>query len=399
MRLYGDKMLISKRKLNEEIVILLLFALGGGCIYSYIEVENTTWLFYFAMMFIFFIVSFVVECLKKKSIIQYCILSVVFSFPMAFRYNMAIDDYSYKRIFTEISTHEWGYLLSRQEEVGYLIVEKLISILFADYYINQALIIILPTVLIMIYVYKNENRINITFFFLFFYLVLYYKFMAAGLNRMYIAMTIVLHSYEYLYKHDLCKYILLVCVASLFHISALIMLIFIPIVIKDTLDDYVKNWRRYYYIILTLLFAMGYSVYNTIANLLSGRYAQYFGAGFSINIDISSLLRIILFLFLIVLARSKKESNSYINSIFPIYYSSVLVDIFWSNLVLGRVIYYFELAVALSWAHIITKERKVCNKFVFLTGLSCYLWIIFFATIIKSERLYDSLFPYISFLQ
>ena len=106
-------------------------------------------------------------------------------------------------------------------EEGYVLLNKIISIIFNN---EQALIIItslLCTGLIFLFVYKYSVN---TVFSIYLYISLFYYFASFNIIRQYLAIGIILLAYKFILERKFFKYLLLILLAASFHQLALLLL-------------------------------------------------------------------------------------------------------------------------------------------------------------------------------
>jgi hypothetical protein len=162
---------------------------------------------------------------------------IILFFISAFRSkNIGSDTTAYIYLFEYIGTSENIFTLSSlfsindilesRFEIGYIILNKILFNI-SDHYIILFIVVsffVLGAWLTFIYRYSNMIWISV---FLFINLRFFY-FTLSGLRQA-IAMAIILISYKFLKERKTTPFVIVILVASLFHLSALIFLIIYPL--------------------------------------------------------------------------------------------------------------------------------------------------------------------------
>lgn len=187
------------------------------------------WLHYFLIIYIV-LWGLVLGTGKQPKIKRrlYIILTFgLFTVLAAFRAeNIGNDTVEYLRIFKDISlagdmsNYIWRY------EIGYLWLNKILSLLTPQ----PQIILIVTSVIIMVgfarFIYKHSQMPWLSTYLFF---TLGYYGMSMNTIRLSIAIVIILFSYDYLRKQELIKFILAVILAFLFHRTAIVFLLAWPI--------------------------------------------------------------------------------------------------------------------------------------------------------------------------
>ena len=139
---------------------------------------------------------------------------------------VGVDDKTYELIFNQINNN--GFLdifVNTKMEPGYLILNQIVAIFTDDFQIFLYIASLIP----ILFFYKaiEYERKNVNFFlviFLFGTLMYLYFF---GIIRLFIAASIMAFSIRYIFEKNTLKYVLFILIASLFHYSALFMLLMV----------------------------------------------------------------------------------------------------------------------------------------------------------------------------
>lgn len=158
--------------------------------------------------------------LQSKLLLFVALLVVIL--PVGLRYGLGRDYFSYENIFNHIAaTGDGGNL-----EVGFVLVNKLVSYLGFDYWAFTLLFTFLIYFVAML-AYPKGNKALVHFLFL---LLLYFQ--SFNQIRSVLVLSIMLLAiYSYIERKSIIQYLTFVLVAALFHKSALLFLVF-PVVDK-----------------------------------------------------------------------------------------------------------------------------------------------------------------------
>lgn len=234
--------------------------------------EDGTVYFYYSIIIVALFIGLILESGKKrfKMIDKYkplfIFLGVLLACILGFRgQNVGKDTTTYIQSFYDSHSYVWD---SSGLEPGFMLVNKLLGLLFHD---GRAIIIIYSFFILFftfsaIWRYRSVNNL---FFTIGFYVGLYF-FPALNLMRLYLAASFMLWSFPYLLNKQFKKYILCIIVASLFHMSSLIM--FMPLLYYLI---YKKSPLAAFLVLgVALLFVV--SVASHFADYLAiQRYAEY----------------------------------------------------------------------------------------------------------------------------
>ncbi len=217
------------------------------------------------------------------------ILPMFLLFVLRYKY-IGADTIGYVRFFqNEIRTLSFVELLNQdlmRIEIGYRLYVKLIS-LFTDNYTVFFLvngIVIFGTLL---HFAKKYTENPFVFFFMFMTLGTY-SFVETGLRQT-LAMMICLWAFDFIKDKKIIRFILLVILASLFHQSAFVFLLLLPLsLIKRT------DWIILTHVIMAFIFFVGFGAFQELFNQLLGYEYSIEETG---NGGIFFLLVLILFAF------------------------------------------------------------------------------------------------------
>jgi len=148
--------------------------------------------------------------------------SLILFFISAFRFDTGYDYRPYTNFFTRTISNTTAQLATLRFEKGYVFLNRYIQLFVNDF---QVLFIIISLiVIILVYAILLKYCKNPSLGLLGFYLLGYY-FVSMDLMRNLVAGLIVMYSYKYIKEKDFMRFIVIVLLASTFHLSALV---FIP---------------------------------------------------------------------------------------------------------------------------------------------------------------------------
>lgn len=220
---------------------------------------------------------------KKRKILSvfFMILAgAVLFLPLAMR-GMGVDYINYQAQYNWITSSTWSTYWNKytgNPEPLYVVLNFLANQLFQSYQgvnIFCALIGIAATC-VGIYQYRNYINIGLSVWCFGFLL---YIFMY-GLNRLMIAVPLVMLSYKYLVKKNFFKYCMVIAVAGLFHYSAFLMIPFYFVIKWMDLEKMLIKGTKKIKIVCGVSVALGF-VYFMAPKIFGGfswfaRYKGYF---------------------------------------------------------------------------------------------------------------------------
>ena len=332
--------------------------------------------------------------------ICYLLGFVFLGYMMAFRAQTGIDDWQYRNNYLSIGYSSLGgYLSSSSFELGYKILNYIIyRFVGPDYNIAQAIVSYISFLLFAYAINRYKDYCSVPTMVLVIFSHYYLLIMGAGLVRMFIAIPIVLIAISYLYERKLKTYLLLILIASLFHISALFMLVMVVFALKT--DWFYKNWLLYAIMLCIMTPVSFLIIARFIVPLLSA--AKYSGYGvlgsFSITIGSFDVLPIFLIGSLNFKYVNEEDKNRYIISMVLISLS-IIISLFSSLVAIGRLIYYANLGIMI----LISELTKVKSNDILQNGmvyiLEIYIFFYMMHTGFLNPGISENLLSYVSFLQ
>lgn len=374
------------------IYILAIFS----CIIIMPDMKRNTLIIYILTLTIGLFCITLADLSKSESVYWiYMILGVlIVGSLMAFRAQTAKDDPTYRLVFSwATGKNLLEYINCVKFEKGYQVLQYYLHIITnGNYNWAQVITTYLCFMLWGIGLKKYRSVCSGPVLMLIMWTQYYCLIMHAGLVRMFIAISIVFLSIGYLWEGKYKKYILLIFIASLFHMSALIMLLLLPFAFKP--DWFFKNWKKYL-ISLCILIPIAFFGISIIARIMPARYSQYAVLG-SLNISIGDfdVLPIWIAALYYYKKADKKDSNRYI--VYLVLTTMTIIFSVCSSIVpLGRVTLYTNISKILLISDV--AKHKPVGRWgtIILILMVCYSFVY---VMYSGFSAYNNLYPYISFL-
>lgn len=236
---------------------------------------------YFIVYFIVIFCSFFLMIEGKyRNIFYYSFSIIIVSSLVSLFYlrdiSIGIDTHAYMTIFTDLIRLDsikdvFEYAYNNNFEIGFVFLSYIIGSSFGVkfLFIFYAIIIYLNYILVL-----KDIKINPILYFMSFFSYFGIYLWSLNILRQMVAVSLVVLGVSYLLKGMRKQFILFVLVASLFHYSAFICLIFI--VLMEKIDFFYKN--RFLLILITIIlskfilimvssFYARYSTYATVSNM------------------------------------------------------------------------------------------------------------------------------------
>lgn len=195
--------------------------------------------------------------------------------------SVGADTENYLKLFDEHISMSWSELWRNVKlyyagneavadyEIGYVVFEKLLSLVTTSHLVYKLLIATIFMVPFGIYVYKNSEDPFLSF--LVYDALMYNMFSLTGYRQVVSVAIAILLGYEFVKKRKFIPFLLLVLIASLFHKSTLIFLVFYFLANKKITTQYLLGTLA---VVVVLIFARN-SVFNYVKYLVG--YEQYSG--------------------------------------------------------------------------------------------------------------------------
>lgn len=389
-------MTISMRRLTSHNYILLFtFLIAIAVCYYIVPGENkSTFLLYAStiVLSLFFAAFSDVLISDKLTKISFWIGIFILGALMAFRSKNAIDDLSYQHMFLNAATNNISqYINATDTENGYDLVNWILYHLTnGNYDVSQVILMYFSFLMWGLAISHMKDYVSFPVAVLCVWTHYYFFVMDAGLLRIFIAISIVLYALHYLWESNWKLFVLWIAIAASFHLSALIMLIFLFLFINE--KWFYKNWG-FVIPILIIAILVVFLLIAKIAPLLGERYIGYIGNGaFSISLGSFDTLPI----FVVGVYYYKFVPNEwrkpYIIGLLLLTLS-ILFSVFSSIINLGRLIYYANFGVLIVVATICKiKPRDFINQGISVLMIVYLVFYMMHTTLLNEG--FERLYPY-----
>jgi len=306
---------------------------------------------------------------KKVPIFGVLIIILILSVVAGLRWGVGTDYSTYRSNYSFYKENIIESFLNF-EEPGIRIISYISSVIYDDFATMFLIASIITVGLSVWTIYKYSNYFSIS--------ILLYIFVGAwhgSFNgiRQYLACAILFAGHHYIIERKFSKYLIIIIIASLFHISALIMILlyFIP---RDTLN-YKQLLALFVIVILSLsLYDFIFAIINNV--LVSTGSNSIVAIGEYLTEELS-ILRILVMiapsiLYLIITPKSKlnSEDNFYINMLFI---NAIVYIISMNSAYLARFTIYTNIYVALGFPKIFKGVDKKLSVIIIYIALILYL--------------------------
>lgn len=203
---------------------------------------------------------------KRKKIFMIIIFSILTLIAMLRSWKVGVDTEQYYRNFTVIANLGWDEVDVLRYESGYFYLCKILSCISKDPHILIIIssFIIIPSVGRFIYKYSSNVALST-----FIYITLNIYFFHLTGMRQSLAIAILLYGIDFLLERKNFKFMLIVIIASLFHSSAVILIVLIWI-------NKLKYGRKTYFnTIFTAI--IGFIFYKPVFGIISQILPKYQG--------------------------------------------------------------------------------------------------------------------------
>lgn len=277
---------------------------------------------------------------------------VVLALPMALRAQTGIDDIVYRRMFLRVpNTSFLGYLRTsgtdtagNTVEAGYLALNYVLYHLTGgDYNIAQCTITLATFAFFAAAMAREGGDEGLPLQLLLLWSNYYFTMMDGGLVRIFLASSIAYLALTIIFEGNARAFIGLVVLAAFFHVSALTMLIVLPL---GKMKELETRWGTYVLAFAALMPVLFLVVARFIVPLLGSRYSGY-GNVSSLSLSIGSLDKVPLFALCAMRLGSSKEREAprshYICLVLMAL--STIISVCSSMVSLGRLVYFTNLSI------------------------------------------------------
>lgn len=331
----------------------------------------------FGICMILFLLNMAGYNIQKADKHLFIVFSVFIFAMAAFRVNSGFDYTSYESIFNSIKSGDYSRLLSFTE-LFYI----LLNILFSSFRLVLFASAVLGVILKEIYYYKQSSFRLLCLAMYFSSVFLTYDM---GIVRQGIAISVTMYGIKYIKERNFKKFIFNTFVASMFHVTALIM---IPLYFLG--ERKLKRWI-YYSVPVVCYFASFFSVriILKISSILNISLIQYrlnlYASEYAVDVNILTLIRRLVMLILFVetyiyYSRKKIEisqySTIYINGFFLSAVGALLfsgIKIFTSRGL--ACLYFMQIPLIAEMASI--KKEKIISLLAFILSAAMFINTVF----------------------
>lgn len=306
---------------------------------------------------------------KEKNYIIYFFMICLLFFISAIRYDVGQDYQHWLEVYNWI---EKGYAGGEYVEIGYRLLNVIIQKIpiFNVYF----LYIITSAIIIFSFGYVIKKNVEPKYWFLSLFIFIGSGIFFATLNlvRQYIAIVIVLLGLHFLMQNKYIRFILFVLLASLFHTSSFIMILFIPFYILFRNQKHEKILLLIYIISLIFIVIDIRQFIDFFSFLIPERWKWYLESNFLTHKNYSAVVKQLfpnLILIFIMINRRKiteKEDVFYL----MLFVNVIITNCFYGVLVLLRLSYFFDVALIFLIPTIIELLNKYDKKIKLLGYLS-----------------------------
>lgn len=277
------------------------------------------------------------------------------------------DTKNYIYFFDEFSTAGWGELRKYQLEIGFSYLNKIISVFSKEAQVFLGIVSIIT--IAMIYPTYKRLCLDASLTIVLFCIMSTFVMMFSGIRQM-IAVGIGIVAYEFARRKQVISFVLMVCLALLFHTSAFMLIFMYPLY-------HAKIGKKWLYAVvpgLTAVFVFNKPIFSTLSIILE-RYTDY-SAGVSMTGAYTMLLLFVIFAVFSFVVPDESNLDEETIGLRNFLLMSILIQVFapLHNLAM-RMNYYYIIFIPLLLPKII--EAKATNmKQLAIVGR--YVMIVFF---------------------
>ena len=297
---------------------------------------------------------------------------------------VGIDAKSYiNNYFLRFRFFGWKDLLqSNTDELGFTLLTKFIGIITGSPQIYLLLIAIV-SVLPLMYLYRNESRDAILCCAFFLISLLFEAFFSA--LREGVALGLVAPAYYFTKKKKIVPFLLIVALASTFHLSALILIALYPIYhAKITI-----KWLWFVVPIMYLVYRYSSVIFNTLLVTMGGKYAtKYLIYGYNATGQYGLLVLFVLISAYCFFMMDEEQADSNDIGFRNILLLATALQLFAPLHVLAsRMNYYFIIFIPVA----LTRTNAICKhrywQIAKLAKIVMVVYFVFYFFVLKGDQL------------
>lgn len=272
---------------------------------NYIREYPFSALFYLCILLFSLLFSFVAQTSKNSMIKKISVLFLVSIISLAAGMrgvSVGKDTAAYYRIIelTSIDFTSYNYL-----EIGFRILINSLSYIAREPKYVILIISFITNALIISTLWKFRAKVSFTIS-VFCYITMFY-FETFNILRQWLAIALIFFAFRYLFKSQYLIYVFFVIVAYLIHVSAIIGLVFIPIVMLVSKKISFKNKIFTVVSLFILLILINYFMsFNNVFEKYQDNYLQH---SLNVNLGLYFYVRLFIILFTIYTIIKKDYSD------------------------------------------------------------------------------------------
>ena len=388
----------------ENIVYALVLIIGLFFCSKALPVENRlTFINYAGSLLLSMSCIYLSEIVenKKISFLLFWIGIAIIGFHMAFRVPDSYDDDDYRRLFNKAENiNLWDYFKVSGQEKGYLFLNWILyRWLDGDYNYFQVTITYFTFILWGIGIRNNGKKDGNEMWMVLFLWSHYYFFVInAGLVRIFMALPLVLIGIQYIWKDKWKLFTICVILASLLHMSSLVMLLFLIFHLRQKF--FYKNWIAFVFLTLFIVIFSLITMARYLVPVLGERYEGY-GNVDSMSLSTGSFTTLPIWLacyyYFKNLPKVTEEYRKKYTIGMILLSLSIIFSIATTMVHVGRIIYYAYLGMLIVIPAIFQLKTRNAEELV----LKCLLVIYSLVYVMITNMLnkyQTELFPYETFL-
>lgn len=334
-------------------------------------------MFFYILLAVYFILSLTrinIKTMRGKKLFVFLLLLPMF-IVSAFRgISIGTDTASYYRVYNNISyniTYNGLSLISAvrnsRMEPAYVLINYLLGKMGCSYFVMQILLNIFFYVSLGHFIYKYSKQPAFSCFI--FYASLS-AFSVMNVVRMWLAVAVLINSVEYIKKHDLIRFALIVFIAGMFHYSAFLFTIVYP------MSTVKLSMRQVLFIlVLAIVFWRTAVPLFTFVTSTVGLYGSYINderffefGNLATRLDL--LVNISFFAVIASVSRNRsRESNdmagdAFLNEfIFLTMLLTLAISVVGlSNNIMGRIVHYFSIFMIVGIPDAVERIKLASNR-------------------------------------
>jgi len=390
----------------KDEYIAYIFVLISGLFYCYFslpEEKQPTFLFYAGSLLLSMLFIYLSEMTEKRgySIMLFLAGMTILGCAMAFKLPDAFDDDAYMKIFSRAKNpNMFAYLMATSHEKGYLLFNWLIYRITAGNYNYFKAIITFISFFIWGWAFRKVGYMKGSqmFMALFLWSHFYFFVMNAGLIRIFMAIPIVFIAITYIWKNQWKKYFLWIIMASLFHLSSLVMLLLL--LFKLNQKFYYDHWIFFTFLSFIVVVIGLVTMANFLVPLLGERYEGYQNVS-DISFNLGSFTTFPIWIACYYYYKNLPKVSLEYRRKYIIGMLLLSLSIVFSVAVtivhVGRIIYYSYLGLLIVISAIFQIRTRDFTDFILKCLLIVYSLVYVMSTTLTNDYC-SKLFPYESFL-